>query len=578
MPIGLAKTAVRARARRRRWVLGVVTLLTLVGVFFGARHLWRRISLGWQVDRAVRMLSGVQRWEDLDGALMQWEAATRGNWADREPALIEHLVEHENLADPHIRTLLTWLTGCDYGARQADWRRWEAAAKHIAADTSITTRRLSLGARWAVPVGLTAWFSSILPLDGQVFVSSLGTAFDDATDEADGIVRVDASKGESEIFYVSSGSGRGARDIIGIGAAPGGLFIADQRGFVSFVERGGQVAWSKQVGAPMCGAPLVVDFNENGVPDAIVVTRAGNIVALSGQGGATVWVTPLATPPRPDAVGLGATLTLARPRVDGPRVVVATSPGGELAVVGVRDGRLLWRETWGAGLLPGACCVRGPRGADVIYVVDGVGELWELVPTAGGFERLFVHSLLRHPDETVIAGPRSVTLKSDEPPAILVCLSGDYATRRGAVAAVRADGVVWRTSVGGAVWGAPVVGDLDGDGASEVVVTTIRADAKGVPRGALVVLGNDGRILRYQVLSAPLECGPVLADLDGDARLEVLAADQAGLLHCFGTTGFGPVEWGLAGGDAGNTRNAWQAYSYAQRAYGLQWDWQVANE
>jgi hypothetical protein len=48
---------------------------------------------------------------------------------------------------------------------------------------------------------------------------------------------------------------------------------------------------------------------------------------------------------------------------------------------------------------------------------------------------------------------------------------------------------------------------------------------------------------------------------------------DAGYLYCFKTDGYGPVEWGLFGGDSHNTRNAACAYAYGQRLYGYQWKW-----
>jgi hypothetical protein len=61
--------------------------------------------------------------------------------------------------------------------------------------------------------------------------------------------------------------------------------------------------------------------------------------------------------------------------------------------------------------------------------------------------------------------------------------------------------------------------------------------------------------------------------VDGDGRLELLVADQAGWLCCFATERIGPVEWGLLGGDSHNTRNRQHAYSFGQVPAGAQWNW-----
>lgn len=76
----------------------------------------------------------------------------------------------------------------------------------------------------------------------------------------------------------------------------------------------------------------------------------------------------------------------------------------------------------------------------------------------------------------------------------------------------------------------PVVADLDGDGAAEVLLTTWTQKGSGT-NGSLVILGADGALL-HQVplpaaLGAPTWNGalatPTLAELDGDADLELVA-------------------------------------------------------
>ncbi len=153
----------------------------------------------------------------------------------------------------------------------------------------------------------------------------------------------------------------------------------------------------------------------------------------------------------------------------------------------------------------------------------------------------------------------------------------------------------WRLAVDGAIWGTPALADLNGDGKPEIVLSSIEpfgstssgpqprpargpdatSESSGPPgvRGVVSFISLAGQCLHRLVVDAPVECSAVVADLDGDQRLEVLVADQSGMLHCYRTAGYGPVEWGLFGGDSHNTRNYANAYAYGQTAHGFQWRW-----
>ena len=83
----------------------------------------------------------------------------------------------------------------------------------------------------------------------------------------------------------------------------------------------------------------------------------------------------------------------------------------------------------------------------------------------------------------------------------------------------------WPFRPGDEITTTPVVSDLDGDGAAEVVFAT--------RSGWLWVLGRDGLPpAGWPVaLGADCHCRPALADLDRDGRPEILVGDAAGQVH-----------------------------------------------
>lgn len=567
--------------RRRRWLRRLAVPVFAAGVLAGglllARGCIRSHSLSWQVRRGLELLAAAETPARVLAALDRWEADMGPRWAARREGLIEHLLTACDLHDPRVRLLLTRVSGADYGARPDDWRRWYAvrAARRRGPQPGVPRGRgVSLGFRWSAPVGLTGWFTTILPLDGQIHVASLGTEFAAADDRADGVVRVDGRTGDSELLFAPPAEHRGPGDLVGLAAGGGGLLAAAYNGYVYALGRDGRLLWSAHAGAPIVGAPLALDVNGDGVRDALVVTRVGKVVALHGARGTALWVTGLAGVRGPDAVALGATLALGNVLGDSAPEVIVTTPAGQVELLAARTGRSLASRVVPRGTLAGALCRDGAPGAGPpACVADRDARVWSLVPAGRGVDLVALGSAAVRREESVVAGLRTLGVGPERPPHLLVCPTGDYAGGRGGLCALRPDGVEWRLDLGGAVWGTPAVADLNGDGRAEVVVATIEpAEPAGVV-GVLTVVSADGHALWREVLRAPIESSPVVADVDGDSYLEILVADQAGELHCFGTRGYGPVEWGLSGGDSHNTRNALRAYAYGQVPCGLQWEW-----
>ena len=536
-----------------------------------ARWYWVERSLAGQVKRAREMLSGVEAETDVKAVLDRWETETRAGWEPRTEEFITYLYERHPGEDLLARRLLRRVCGADYGSRPDDWERWYDARQQIAQGLPLTVprrQRVRLEPRWVAPIGLTAWFTTILSLDGHIFVASLGHDFDDPTDEADGLIVVDGTTGDARYFFTPPREHRGPRDVIGVAAGDECLFVGCRNGSVYCLGPRGDARWHTHAGSALVCAPLATDTNRDGVTDVIVATGAGKVVALSGRHGRTTWVTDIA-----DSSGgedlLGTTLTLGDMGPDALRELIVTTPPGGVRVLAVRDGRVRWQTGLAAGTVAGAICAA----ESPLYVADRAAAIWSLNPADQLLECVWVCSATRSREATLVAGLRTLDLGSDTPSLLVACPTGDYRSRAGAVAALNPDGIRWRLPIGGAIWGTPAVADLNQDGQLEIVVASIEPGASGESIGVLSIVSSTGHCLHRQVFAAPIECSPVVADVDGDNYLDVLVADQSGRLHCFATEGHGPVEWGLFGGDSHNTRNGARAYAYGQVPFGFQWQW-----
>lgn len=569
----------RPATRRARLHVRTLVAWAAVGLLIAAVcWLWlgRRSAAG-QVRAGLHAIARVENRAQLAGALADWERGAQEVLGERMPELVTTLVRRGPATDARIRVLINYLTGADYGERATDWARWHAAwerQQQRGSPLAVRGTRVSLEPVWVAPVGLTTWFSTILPLDDAVFVASLGAAFDDAADAADGVVRVDARSGEATLWFTPPAAHVGPRDVVGLAVNNEGLSAACHNGTVYSLDAAGIVRWSAHAGDPIVAPPLSVDLNHDRVEDVVVATQGHRVVALSGRDGKTVWVTPVSKD-RPAIPLLGATLALGPGGATEPRVLVVTFPDGPVAMLTGATGKLTAVARVDAGPLPGAVWTDDARRE--IWIGDrlGVVRLWR--PGLLQLDALGPSPLV-WPGQSVVAGVRPMRvmpasgIAETSLTAAVVCLSGSSGEQRSAVSALGDKGVFWQLPVQGTLWGTPAVADLDGDGAAELVICAT-APADDDWRTIVAIVSSAGHVIGWHELDAACEASPTVCDVDADGRLNLLIADQQGRLHCFATQGVGPVEFGLVGGDSHNTRNAVNAYAWGQVPPGFRWGW-----
>ena len=91
----------------------------------------------------------------------------------------------------------------------------------------------------------------------------------------------------------------------------------------------------------------------------------------------------------------------------------------------------------------------------------------------------------------------------------------------------------------------PVVGDVDGDGAEEIVIGTYNPSGTAAQTGQLLIFALDGTLKQSVPVPGGLKHIPALADVEGNGRLDVIFRSLTGqvCVYNFGATGTNLVSW-----------------------------------
>lgn len=564
---GANRTGRRPSRRGRVWrltIAGAACALVLALVW-GAGRLWFEYRLSRLIARGLE-LTPSRVLAEGGARLRAWEAALSAAQRDE---VVRRLVARYPLGDARVRALLAHLSGCDFGDRGDDWNAWLREKASASADAWATRNRVQLEPLWSAPVGLTSWFSTVIPIDGSVFVASLGGTLGERGDEADGVVRVDGATGQAVLIFRPADPG--LRELVGLSAADDCLFVSCQNGYCYCVTPDGELIWKARVGPAATSPPLATDVNRDGLLDAVVMARGNRVVALSGVNGRTLWVTPLGEDGGGETVHR-AGLALAPEGGDAMEIIASTA-GGAVARLDRRTGRRRGPLRSLNGDQRGAIVTCDPRhfAGLTLAAATRAGAVWLFRTDGEDMEPVLGPTLALRPTVNVFATPRTLTAR--KPRLLLACVGSSGTASANSLCAFNEGGLVWRVPAPGNTWGSPAIADLDGDRRSDIVLAASERLGDGSRGGLVTVVSDQGRTLARYRHGAAVECSPVVADVDGDQRLELLICDDDGMMHCYATGAVGPVEWGTFGGDPHNTFNAENAYSYGQAPVRFQWHW-----
>jgi len=314
----------------------------------------------------------------------------------------------------------------------------------------------------------------------------------------------------------------------------------------------GTVLWQHDFYGPVVDAPAVVDIDNNGVPDVVVMEWGSWIHVLSGDGDGEISDWPVQTPG-----GGGRTPVVAD--FDGdlmPEVVTVTrdAPGYTHVTLYEHTGQVT-SDTFFVG--PDADHFNSPTAGDI----DGDRSLEVLFSTwAGSGNKLCAfrpgHGLLWQVDlDEGATGPPVLADLGPEPGLeVLVAHAG------GTLEVRDCNGeLLWvKTTDGTYAKSVPVVADIDGDGQNEVVQSFTWPTRHGNMLRAFEADGNEYTDGFPIYLPDDIVSTPSFADLDLDGDAEMLLASpdaqRAYAWRLESPCRPRPDEWGSYGHDCRNTR------------------------
>lgn len=355
----------------------------------------------------------------------------------------------------------------------------------------------ALQALWTVQVGATTAATTMIADGATLYVGT-----------ASGISVLTPAKG-SLVRRIPTAP------VVGIAIDRSTIFAATSDGAVVALSQDGTSRFRAVLPAPPTSAPALADVNGDGTIDAIVGDRRGNVLAIDGKNGATIW--SRAVGDTTNGAGAASLVDLDGDTKDD---VVVGSGSGALVGLHGKDGAVLFTL---AGTSP-------LRAAPTIVDVDGDGK--EEILATWSDARV---AIVSRTGKTLWSARVE---EDDGTPDPLVAGAIPIASPRNVVLATPTSGLGARDGmvlVGerqrafrsreGKVSGTPIVTRVETEELPSAIV--------GTDSGAIVAFDALGNRTVLTSVGAPISASLLVSDVNAEGLLELFAVTTSGALSAF---------------------------------------------
>lgn len=332
------------------------------------------------------------------------------------------------------------------------------------------------------------------------------------------------------------------------------IFGANNRQVYALSARDGRPEWTTKTVGSVAAAPLIVDANGDGKLDVVVPCQHGNVYALEGATGKIIWTRELRRPVEAPVIAGD---------FDGDKSLdlFAVTNTGDAAVLDAKYGSVKTQRSLIEAPTDAPVAVDTNRdGSDEIFI-PGV-TVRALSVRRGSMEDLWFFGT------KISTGLALADLDADGVPEILV---GDSGGRIHAV----------NVFTGKAAWSAQVSAPpVGGDGSAPVRGTPLIGDVDGNRKPEVLAMSSKGRLVTFDANGKQLweiasvngddrtDSTPLLADINGDGMLDLGMMPNSRQFALVSLGGSGQIQWGKHSGDAANTGTFNGAVAFGRRLRG----------
>jgi hypothetical protein len=397
---------------------------------------------------------------------------------------------------------------------------------------------------WSVPVGKSN-FRTTINFDGQyIYFPSNGENREDISDSADGFYILDAKgKNGPGIQHVNQS------DANGIAISESYIITTSDDGFVRCYNKSmtfsdqPQLVWQTEFAGEesnynLEGAPVLADITGDGIKDVIVNVEGLGLAALNGAQGEILWRfyyewgegAYMNSPAAWDLNQDGVTDFIIGAKRDINENIRWDYYQNSVFGINGKNGKPIWQFVVNSNIHASPVVVQSSN--ETFIAVAESYSLVSLLNTNGKLDRYHV---LNEPGGGI---------------------SGLFSTPVFHPSGYMVIGTSWWGADDG-VWAVPYTTDkvsseegyigksdeyflTDKVSASAAIVELVKS-SKGeefiIPteKGELLIISSLGKLLHRVKLPAGTECTPLIADVNGDKKLEIVIADYDGNLRCYAT-------------------------------------------